>query len=175
MLREAIAIKEKLLGREHPSLATSLNNLANVLRSMGRTAETEPLYRGSMAIQEKAFGRDHPHVATSWHNLGVVLREAGRYDEAEPLLRDAVAIWSATLGPDHPQPARGIATSRCCCWRSRAPRTLSPARQAAFETHERTLAAGHAWRIDSALTCADALAALGRHAESDELRRRYGA
>jgi tetratricopeptide (TPR) repeat protein len=174
LLREAIAIKERLLGSEHPSLATSLNNLANVLRSMGRTAESEPLYRGSMAIQEKAFGRDHPHVATSRHNLGVVLREAGRYDEAEPLLRDAVAIWSATLGSDHPQPARGKRNLAVLLLAiSRAEDALASA-QAAFETHEKTLAAGHAWRIDSALTCAEALAALGRHAESDELRRRYG-
>ena len=160
---------------EHPSLATSLNNLANVLRSMGRIAETEPLYRGSIAIQEKAFGSEHPHVATSRHNLGVVLREAGRYDEAEPMLRDAVAIWSATLGPDHPQPARGKRNLAVLLLAiSRAEEALASA-QAAFETHEKTLPPGHSWRIDFALTCAEALAALGRHAESDELRRRYRA
>ena len=175
LLREAIGIKEQTLGRKHPSLATSLNNLANVLRSMGRLAETEPLYRDSIAIQEKAFGQDHPNVATSRHNLGVVLREAGRHAEAEPLLRDAVAVWSATLGPDHPQAARGkrnlavllLATAR-------TEEALGCARDA-FDVHEKTLAAGHSWRIDSALTCADALAALGRHAESDELRRRSDA
>jgi hypothetical protein len=86
-----------------------------------------------------------------------------------------VAIWSATLGSDHPQPARGKRNLAVLLLAiSRAEDALASA-QAAFETHEKTLAAGHAWRIDSALTCAEALAALGRHAESDELRRRYGA
>ncbi len=174
LLREAIAIKEKLLGREHPSLATSLNNLANVLRSMGRTAETELLYRDSIAIQEKAFGHDHPHVATSRHNLGVVLREAGRYDEAESLLRDAVAIWSATLGPDHAQPARGKCNLAVLLLAISRPEEALACAQAALDTHEKMLAADHSWRIESALTCADALAALGRHADADVLRRRYG-
>ena len=105
----------------------------------------------------------------------MVLREAGRYDEAEPLLRDAVAIWSATLGPDHPQPARGKRNLAVLLLAiSRSEEALASA-QAACEIHEKTLPFGHSWRIDSALTCAEVLAVVGRHAESDELRRRYGA
>jgi hypothetical protein len=175
LLREAIRIKEASFGREHPSLATSLNNLANVLRSLDRPAEAEPLYREAIAIEEKALGSEHPHVATSRHNLAVVLRDAGRHDEAEPLLREAVNAWSTALGSEHALPARGrrnlavllLATSR-------ADEALACA-QAAFDVHEKKLSADHRWRIDSACTYADALAALGRAADADALRRRYGA
>jgi len=175
LLREAIRIKEATLGREHPSLATSLNNLANVLRSMDRATEAEPLYREAIAIEEKALGSEHPHVATSRHNLGVVLRDAGRYEEAEPLLREAVNVWTTALGPDHALLARGQRNlSVLLLATSRADEALGCA-QAAFEVHEKKLSADHRWRIDSACTYADALAALGHAADADALRRRYGA
>jgi len=104
-----------------------------------------------------------------------VLRDAGRHDEAEPLLREAVDAWSAALGPEHALLARGrrnlavllLATSR-------VDEALACA-QAAFEVHEKKLSANHRWRIDSARTYADALAALGRDADADALRRRYDA
>jgi tetratricopeptide (TPR) repeat protein len=175
LLREAIRIKEVTLGRADPSLATSLNNLANVLRTMDRAAEAEPLYREAIAIEEKALGPAHPNVATLQHNLAVVLRDAGRHDEAEPLLRGAVNAWSAALGPEHALLARG--------WRNLAVLLLATSRpdealacaQAAFAVHEKKLTANHRWRIDSACTYADALAALGRGADADALRRQYGA
>ena len=104
----------------------------------------------------------------------MVLREAGRHDEAEPPSREAIAIWSATLGLII-RPARGkrnLAVPLLA--RSRLEEALACA-QAAFEVHEGLLAADHSWRVDSALTYADALAALGRRAEADALRQRYAA
>jgi hypothetical protein len=90
-------------------------------------------------------------------------------------LREAIGIWSATLGPDHAQPARGKRNLAVLLLaRSRLEEALACA-QAAFEVHEGLLAADHSWRVDSALTYADALAALGRRAEADALRQRYAA
>jgi hypothetical protein len=84
-------------------------------------------------------------------------------------------MWSATLGPDHAQPARGKRNLAVLLLaRSRFEEALACA-QAAFDVHEGLLAADHSWRIDSALTYADALAALGRRAEADALRQRYAA
>ena len=53
LYRRSLAIREKQLGPDHPDVATSLNNLADLYRSMGRYAEAEPLYRRSLAIREK--------------------------------------------------------------------------------------------------------------------------
>ena len=65
LYRRSLAIWEKQLGRDHPDVATSLNNLADLYQAMGRYAEAEPLYRRSLAIREKQLGRDHPDVATA--------------------------------------------------------------------------------------------------------------
>ncbi|CAN0540172.1 unnamed protein product, partial [Ectocarpus sp. 8 AP-2014] len=60
----AVAIGEKVLGKEHPDLATWLNNLAGLLHKQGRFNEAEPLFERCLAIREKALGLDHPAVAT---------------------------------------------------------------------------------------------------------------
>ena len=45
LIRRSLAIREKVLGREHPDVARSLNNLADLYERQGRYAEAGPLYR----------------------------------------------------------------------------------------------------------------------------------
>src|SRR3954470_19371642 len=51
-LKEAVAVREKVLGPEDPDVAQSLANLANLYRDQGRLAEAEPLYRRALAVRE---------------------------------------------------------------------------------------------------------------------------
>jgi tetratricopeptide (TPR) repeat protein len=97
-----LAIREKALGRDHPDVAQSLNNLAEPYRNQGRYADAEPLYQRSLAIYEKALGRDHPEVPTSLNNLAALYRRQGRYADAELLYQRALAIREEALGRDHP-------------------------------------------------------------------------
>jgi tetratricopeptide (TPR) repeat protein len=48
--QRVLAIFKKALGRDHPDVAQSLNNLAELYRFQGRYADAEPLYRRSLAI-----------------------------------------------------------------------------------------------------------------------------
>ena len=83
---------ERALGRDHPNVAGSLNNLAELYRAQGHDAEAEPLYQRSLAIWEKALGPVHPQVATSLENYAALLRQTGRADEAEQMEARANAI-----------------------------------------------------------------------------------
>ena len=105
LLQCSLAIKERTLGLDHPSVATTLNNLVELYRSQGRYEEAEPLYQRSLAIKEKALGPDHPEVATTLNNLAGLYRSQGRYEEAEPLYQRSLAIKEKALGPDHPEVA----------------------------------------------------------------------
>ena len=91
LYRRALAIQEKALGPDHPDVATSLNNLAELYRAQGRYADAEPLYRRSLAIDEKALGPDHPDVAASLNNLAALYRDQGRYADALPLVQTTIA------------------------------------------------------------------------------------
>ena len=95
-------ITEKALGPDHPSVSTTLNNLAGLLESQGKYEEAEPLYRRALKIYEKALGPDHPSVATTLNNLATLYKSQGKYEEAEPLYRRALKIIKEKLGENHP-------------------------------------------------------------------------
>ena len=101
----SLVISEKALGKDHPEVATSLNNLAGLYNSQGKYNEAESLYQRSLAIEEKALGKDHPNVATSLNNLAVLYLAQGKYHAAEPLYQRSLAIWEKALGKDHPNVA----------------------------------------------------------------------
>ena len=92
LYKRALAIREKTLGPEHPEVALSLNNLAELYRVQGEYAEALPLYKRSLAIAEKALGPEHPDVALSLNNLAELYRNTGRIEEAEVLERRVAKI-----------------------------------------------------------------------------------
>ena len=59
-MRRAIEIDEKVLGKDHPNVATDYNNLANLLSAQSKYDEAEPLYRRAMEIFQTKLGLDHP-------------------------------------------------------------------------------------------------------------------
>ncbi|RJP18113.1 MAG: TIR domain-containing protein [Candidatus Omnitrophota bacterium] len=105
LYRRALAIREKVLGGEHPDTATSLNNLAGLYNSQGRYEEAEPLCRRALAIREKVLGGEHPDTAISLNNLAGLYDSQGKYEEAEPLYLRALAICEKVLGGEHPDTA----------------------------------------------------------------------
>ena len=60
MYRRALAIREKALGPDHPDTATSLNNLALLLKSKGDYAGAEPLCRRALADCGEGVGAGPP-------------------------------------------------------------------------------------------------------------------
>ena len=62
-------MSQRLLGENHPSVAISLNNLAELYSSQGRYEEAEPLYLQALAIAEQALGENHPTTVMIRENL----------------------------------------------------------------------------------------------------------
>ena len=106
LFRRALAIHEKVLGPDHPTVAANLNNLGAVYFSEGRYGEAEPLFRRALDIQERALGHDHPDVAKTLNNLAGSDIVAQHYDEASSLLEQALSILEKSVGPDHPDIAQ---------------------------------------------------------------------
>ena len=107
-MHRSLAIVEKALGENHPHVARSLNNLANLYLHQGRYDEAEPLLHRSLAIREKVLGENHPRVATSLNTLAELYRNQGRYDQAEPLYHRSLAIREKALGENHPDVAASL-------------------------------------------------------------------
>ena len=91
-------------GQDHPDLATSLNNLGNVLQALGRLEEALGFYRKALAMTERLYkGQNHPHLASFLNNLGNVLQALGRLEEALGFYRKALAMTERLYkGQNHP-------------------------------------------------------------------------
>jgi tetratricopeptide (TPR) repeat protein len=105
--REALAIREELLGPEHPRVAQSALNLANTLAKQGSYEDAEVLYRRSIAILERAEVPG-PRLSYPLMGLGVVYKKQGRYDEAAPLYERAAELAEAAYGPEHSLVAQSL-------------------------------------------------------------------
>jgi len=101
MHREARALQGKATGSKRVGVATSLSDLAFVLRDQGKFAEAESLQREALDLRRKLYGGEHPDVALSLNNLALVLRSQGKLADAERLHREALAIQKKSLGSEH--------------------------------------------------------------------------
>lgn len=68
-------MSKKLLGEQHPDVATSIHNLANLYYSQGKYEQAEPLYLQALSILFSSLGENHPNTLTTLDNFGYFLQE----------------------------------------------------------------------------------------------------
>jgi tetratricopeptide (TPR) repeat protein len=87
-LERALSIGEKMLGFDHPALATLLANLG----TLHEPAEAEGFYKRALAIAENTVGPEHPKIAQILSEYAKALRQMKRKTEAQACERRAHAI-----------------------------------------------------------------------------------
>lgn len=59
MHRQALELRQRVLGEKYPSTLGSMNNLANVLDRLGRCEEAEAMYGEAIEGYEMVLGKEH--------------------------------------------------------------------------------------------------------------------
>ncbi len=108
LAERALAIRQKILGNNHPDVVVSLNSLAFLYSSQGRYSQAEPLSQQALQITKRLFKGDHPRVATSLNNLAFLYSRQGRYSQAEPLYQQALQMRKRLFKGDHPDVADSL-------------------------------------------------------------------
>ncbi|MCX6929063.1 MAG: serine/threonine-protein kinase, partial [Verrucomicrobia bacterium] len=108
MHRQALALRQKLFGNEHPGVADSLFKLGSALQDGGKLSEAEAMHRSSLAMRKKLFGNEHPDIAQSLHGLADVVLAQGKLTEAEAMYRQSVTMNKKLFGGEHPQVAQSL-------------------------------------------------------------------
>jgi tetratricopeptide (TPR) repeat protein len=108
LCQHALTIRERLLGQDHPDVATSLNDLAVLYIALHKYEQVEPLCLRALAIQERALGLDHPDVAVTLNDLAMLYYLEGRNDQIEPLYLRALSIFEQVRGPLHSHTATAL-------------------------------------------------------------------
>jgi tetratricopeptide (TPR) repeat protein len=100
--RRALAIRERLLGAEHPQTLESVNNLAFFLCALGDAEEALPISRRAVEGSERVLGAEHSDTFASMNNLANCLRALGETADALQLYRRALQDSERALGVDDP-------------------------------------------------------------------------
>jgi tetratricopeptide (TPR) repeat protein len=100
---QAMEMRKRVLGEDHPFTLTSMNNLASALSNRGRYKEAERLEVQVMETRKRLFGPEHLDTITSMANLALTYQEQGRYNEAEKLQKQVVKVMKRELGREHPK------------------------------------------------------------------------
>lgn len=98
----ALEIRERMMGPEHPEVATSLNNMGLVHLRADEHQEADAVLRRAMGIWEQALSPEHPRVGIAQMNLGALAFNRGDLDQAQRDWERTVEIWERSLGPLHP-------------------------------------------------------------------------
>jgi tetratricopeptide (TPR) repeat protein len=100
-MEEALALKQKSWGPDHPDVGISEGNVAVALEDLGRDQEALAHVDRSIELLTHALGAEHPELATQLMNRGEILNTLGRYREARRSFEGARIIWERELGLDH--------------------------------------------------------------------------
>ena len=98
---QALAIRKKVLGEEHPDYASSLSNLGDLYFKMRDYKKAETYCLQALAIQKKVLGEEHPDYASCLNILGLLYSEIVDYKKSETYFLQALAIRKKVLGEEH--------------------------------------------------------------------------
>ena len=102
---KALAIRKKILEKNHPDIASSLNNIAGIYNVMGNYPTALMEYKKAIRIVEEKLGNNHPDIGTTYNNIALVYRIQGDYAQALAFYQKALAIFKKVLGKEHPHTA----------------------------------------------------------------------
>ena len=100
--------EEATFGPDHPETLGTLTQIDQVLRTLARNAEAEPVANRAWQVSRAVLGERHPDTLTSLGSYAFLLQALGRADEAEPLLAAALRLFREVLGERHPDTLRSL-------------------------------------------------------------------
>ncbi len=171
LFHKALEGREQVLGKEHTSTLTSVNNLAGLLQSQGDYAGAELLYRRALEASERVLGKDHPNTLLSVNNLAVMLDSKGDYTEAETLYRRALEGRERVLGKEHPDTLGSVNNLAVLLKRKADYAGAEPLYRRALEGQERVLGKEHPDTLVSVNNLAVLLYCKGEFAGAEPLYR----
>jgi tetratricopeptide (TPR) repeat protein len=100
LLEECLLINERFKGKNHPSMATHLINLAASYSRSKNYVEAERLLRTCLNIMEVSVGSEGQSITFPMLNLAVTLSQLNRDEEAEQIALKVLRIREKAFGED---------------------------------------------------------------------------
>lgn len=141
LYERALEIQERLLGPEHPKVATILRSMVGYYSSEGRAAEAEEAGRRALEIRRAVYGDNHPETLYTLYSLALAHYRA-RHDDFESTALD-LQVRSTGLAEDHPLRPRADQMAAVALRRSGKLDEAAVFYRKAAESAERAYGPGH--------------------------------
>ena len=105
---EAVRLKERAFGREHPEVARTLSVASTIHKMAGNVEQAETLARRSVEIYERSAGADSLPLARALQMLANARFDQAEYADARAIYDRSIAILERSLGPEHLEVANGL-------------------------------------------------------------------
>jgi CHAT domain-containing protein len=107
-LLHAVAISEKIHGRENPETVVILVKLSLAYHTLGLYEKALPLQLRILSVVEKTLGPDHPTTVIALNNLAEIYSALAQYDKVLSLQKRALSTYEKILGPEHSDTGNGL-------------------------------------------------------------------
>jgi serine/threonine-protein kinase len=171
VLEEALAIRRRLLGDDHPDVAATLYGLGAAAHSRGDHAAATERFERALEIYRRHPRELHPEGAAALHDLGAVALFRGDFARAEPLLRESLEIFERLYGERHPQTALSLGAIAHLHHERGRPLAAEPLFRRALAVQTALLGAAHPNTVATRQGLAATLCDLARYGEAEGLLR----
>lgn len=94
ILRDALLIRESILGTDHYLVANSLKNLARLYYFQRKFTQSKALFEAAISVRKAVFGPRHPKVAEALTQYAKLLKKMNRAAEAKQIDQEVHSIRS---------------------------------------------------------------------------------
>ncbi len=102
LAKQALDIRQSVLGREHRDTIDSMSRLAHILQAEGHYAEAERIERELIGTEQRVLGQEHRTTLSEQSSLAWILQDEGHPADAEKLCRQAAERQQRAFGQDDP-------------------------------------------------------------------------
>ncbi len=170
LARESLVNANGLDGRPELQEA-AMNNLGQVLASLGQHAEALPLLEETLARRRKRLGAANPATLAAQSNLALLHGRLGHMERSLELLDEAHRAAEARLGARHPTTLRLANNLGASFNQAGRPESAEPLLRAVVEARLATLGGAHGDTARAMSNLGNMLRDAGRLAEAEPLLR----
>ena len=169
--REALAIRRRLLGEEHPETLISISSMGALLLNQGKPSKAEPYYREALETRRRVLGNEHPETLSSINEMGGLLHSQGKLSEAETYHREALEGCRRVLGDEHPDTLSSISDMGVVLHNQGKLSEAEPYYREALETRRHVLGDEHPGTLRSISNIGSLLMTQGKLSEAEPYYR----
>jgi hypothetical protein len=171
ILRPVVALREAVLGAEHPETLDARNNFANALHFQGKHAEAEAEHRTILEIRQRVLGTEHSDTLSSRNNLALALNGQGKDGEAEKEHRASLEIRQRLVGIEHPDTLSSLNNLASALTSQGKYADAEKEQRAILEIYERVFGPEHPDTLKTRNNLGNSLRGQGKHAEAEQEHR----